>query len=341
VPRENSEKMLGPNLHQAGSQRLKSPVGRIICIALLVAVNCAGHADTVESESAAMARAAAANRAKDYAASMAIYRKLADEGSAAAPAMIGLLYFAGAGVPRDNTKACDFFAIAEKKADPNGTELLADCFFKGEGRAQDYLQSARLYEEASLRGVATADCALGNQYLGGLGVEKDQTRAAALCRKSADRGVANAQTDLGQMYLMGQGVEKNVAEAAGWFEKAADQGNANAAFLLGTMYWNGDGVERNHELAGKKWYLSAQRGNALAPARLAKYYFAASITADKRIVIDPALRAAYWGTLATHVDPSPAAQMESQKLVDLLLNAAPSLRPKLETMLATPTPPSY
>ena len=123
---------------------MKNPVGRIICTALLVTVSCGSHAATVENESDEMAKAVAANKAKDYAASMAIYRKLADEGSAAAPAMIGLLYFAGAGVPRDSTRACDFFATAEKKADPNGTELLADCFFKGEGRVQDYVQSARL-----------------------------------------------------------------------------------------------------------------------------------------------------------------------------------------------------
>ena len=320
---------------------MKSSVVQIIWTAILVTVSCASHAGTIENESDAMAKAVAANKAKDYAASMAIYRKLADEGSAAAPAMIGLLYFAGAGVPRDSARACDFFAIAEKKADPNGTELLADCFFKGEGRPKDYAQSARLYEEASVRGVAIADCALGNQYLGGLGVEKDQAKAAALCRKSADRGVANAQTDLGEMYLTGQGVEKNLPEAAGWFQKAAEQGNANAAFLLGTMYWNGDGVERDHEQAGKRWYLSATRGNTSAPARLAKYYFAASVAADKRIVIEPASKAAYWGTLATHVDPNPTAQTESQKLVDLLLNAAPSLKPKVETMLAASTPPSY
>ena len=320
---------------------MKSSVGQIICTAILVTVSCASQAGTVENESDAMAKAVAANKAKDYAASMAIYRKLADEGSAAAPAMIGLLYFAGAGVPRDSTKACDFFATSAKKADPNGTELLADCFFKGEGRPKDYVQSARLYAEASARGVAIADCALGNQYLSGLGVEKDQTKAAALCRKSADRGVANAQADLGQMYLTGQGVEKNLPEAAGWFQKAAEQGNANAAFLLGTMYWNGDGVERDHEQAGKRWYLSATRGNTLAPARLAKYYFAASVTADKQIVIEPASKAAYWGTLATHVDPNPAAQTESQKLVDLLFNAAPSLKHNVETMLAASTPPSY
>jgi TPR repeat protein len=313
----------------------------LICAAFALAISCGSLAAAVDSESDAMAKATAANKAKDYATSMTIYRKLADAGSAAAPAMIGILYFAGAGVPRDNTKACDFFAISEKKGDPNGTELLADCYFKGEGRSQDYAQSAHLYEVASARGVTTADCALGNQFLHGLGVQKDEAKAAALCRKSADRGVADAQTDLGQMYLMGQGVQKNLAEAAGWFQKAADQGNANAAFLLGTMYWNGDGVERDHEQAGTRWYQSALHGNASAPARLAKYYFARSLTPDKHIVVDVASKTAYWATLAAQTDPNPSIKTDSQKLVDLLLNAAPTLKPKVETMLAASTPPSF
>ena len=319
--------------------RFKSDLPILAVLAL--AISCGSFAAPVESESDAMGRATAANKAKDYATSMAIYRKLADAGSAAAPAMIGILYFAGAGVPRDNTKACDLFAISEKRGDPNGTELLADCFFKGEGRTQNYAQSAHLYEAASARGVTTADCALGNQYLNGLGVQKDETKAAALCRKSAERGVANAQTDLGQMYFMGQGVQKNLTEAAGWFRKAADQGSANAAFILGTMYWNGDGVERDHEQAGKRWYQSALQGNASAPARLAKYYFGRSLTPDKQILVDAASKTAYWATLAARADPNPSIKTDSQKLVDLLLNAAPNLKPQVETMLAASTPPSF
>jgi TPR repeat protein len=134
---------------------------RPICAALLAAIACAAHAQALETEPDAMAKAAAANRANDYATSIAIYRRLADQGSAAAPAMLGLMYFAGVGVPRDHTRACDYYAVAEQRGDPTGTELLADCLFKGEGRAQDYGQSARLYESASARGVAIADCALG------------------------------------------------------------------------------------------------------------------------------------------------------------------------------------
>lgn len=315
---------------------------RIACRTLVLSISCGSLAATVESETDEIAKATAANKSKDYATSMAIYRRLADQGSAHAPAMMGLLYFAGSGVPRDHTRACDYFAVSEQKGDPIGTELLADCFFKGEGRTQDYSQSAILYTKASALGFPMADCALGNQYLRGLGVEKDEAKAAALCRKSAERGVADAQTDLGQMYLMGAGVEKNLPEAAGWFQKAVDQGQANAALLLGTMYWNGDGVERNHEQAARIWHISALHGNTSAPAHLTKYYFASSIVFEqKQVRIDPARKAMYWGIVATRVDPDPAAREESQKLVDMLVGAAPSLKPTVETMLDTPTPPPF
>jgi uncharacterized protein len=144
------------------------------------------------------------------------------------------------------------------------------------------------------------------------------------------------------MYLTGAGLDRNSAEAARWFQKAVEQGQPEAAFLLGTMFWNGDGVERSHEEAGKIWHLSAERGNASAPARLAKYYFAAAVvTAEKRVLEEPGSKSAYWGIVATRVDPDSAARKESQKLVDLILGFNPSLKPKVDAMLAAAVPPSF
>jgi TPR repeat protein len=321
---------------------MKIAAGQISCVALLLLFSCVNQVDALESEADAIERAVAANRAKDYGTSISIIHKLVDQGSAAAPAMLGLMYWAGAGVQLDHSYACDLYALAEQRGDPNGTELLADCFFKGDGRAQDYTQSALLYGRASARGVAIADCALGNQYLRGLGVVKNQAKAAMLCRHSADRGVADAQTDLGQMYLLGEGVERDLPEAARWFQMAVEQGHANAALMLGKMFWNGDGVERNHEQAAQMWRISAGRGNASAPALLAKYYFAAAIIpADKRLLEEPGSKAAYWGIMATRVDPDPAVRAASQKLVDILLSASPHLKPKVEGMLASPAPPGF
>jgi TPR repeat protein len=135
------------------------------------------------------------------------------------------------------------------------------------------------------------------------------------------------------MYLRGSGTEQNYAEAARWFRKAVDQGQANAGFLLGEMYWNGDGVERNHDEAATLWQMSAQHGNASAPAMLAKYYFTSAVK-DNAIVIGPATQAAYWGTVASRIDPDPAARQDSQKLVDLLYAQSPALKPKVDELLA-------
>jgi TPR repeat protein len=99
---------------------------RILGTALLCIISFASHAETIESEADALAKAKTANQAKDYATSTAIYRRLADQGSAAAPALLGLMYFTGRGVPRDHTRACDFYAVPEQRGDPSGTELLAD-----------------------------------------------------------------------------------------------------------------------------------------------------------------------------------------------------------------------
>jgi TPR repeat protein len=298
-------------------------------------------ASAAEIESEALARARTANQAQDFATSLAIYREWSQRGSGAATTALGLMYWSGAGVVKDHQRACDLFAEAEKRSDPNGTELFGDCYFHGDGRPQDYSQSAALYTRASERGVAQADCALGNQYLLGFGVTKDPVKAFSLCRKGAERGVADAQTDLGQMYLSGTGVERSPEQAARWFQKAMDQGqdNGNAALLLGKMRWNGDGVERNHDLAASAWLVAAQHGNRSAPVLLAKYYFAASIAEPNQIRVEPGTKAIYWATVATHVEADPAARQESQKLLDMLLRSAPSLKARADDMLASRTIP--
>jgi hypothetical protein len=75
---------------------------------------------------------------------------------------------------------------------------------------------------------------------------------------------------------------------------------------------------------------------------LTKYYFAAAIVpAEQRVSEEPGLKAAYWGIVATRIDPDPAVRAQTQKLVDMLLGAAPSLKPKVEAMLTNPVVPSF
>jgi TPR repeat protein len=308
----------------------------LLCVGLLNI-----PAARAESETDAMARAVAANQARDFTTSLAIYRTWTASGSAAAPSLLGLMYWVGAGVPVDHRQACDLYATAEQRGDPKGTELLADCFYHGDGRTRDYAQSALLYRRASGRGMAQADCALGNQFLLGLGVDKDLARAFSLCEHSAELGAPDAQADLGQMYLAGQGVPRDPQEAARWLRKAMDQGQANAALVLGKMFWNGDGVERDHRQAAQAWLIAAQRQNPSAPALLARYYFVGALSSGQNrvIVVEPASKAAYWGTLASRLDPDPAQRQQSEQLVNMLLKLAPGLKARVDEMLAGPIPP--
>ena len=101
-------------------------------------------AQAAESESEALARARAANQARDFATSVAIYQEWRQRGSAAASTLLGLMYWSGTAVATDHQRACNLFAEAEKRGDPSGTELLADCYYHGDGRPQDYTQSAAL-----------------------------------------------------------------------------------------------------------------------------------------------------------------------------------------------------
>ena len=227
--------------------------------------------------------------------------------------------------------------IASRRA---ASELLGDCFLRGDGRAVDYGQAVAFYRLAGQRGLPISYCALGNMYLTGQGVPQDSAKAVELCRKSANLGVANAQTDLGQMYLTGNGVTRDFATAASWFQKASDQGQVNASYLLGVQYSRGDGVARDVDHAMELWRTAALGGNHPAPGALFRIYLQKSadvgylqmsaegtleqLPADsslrKSVDQTAAMKAVFWGTVATHMEGDPAARARILGLLNALKN---------------------
>ena len=91
----------------AQSSRMKVTARQIASVVLVLLLDGFNQANALENETDAIARAVAANRAKDYVTSLSIIRKLVDQGNAAAPAMLGLMYWEGAGVKLDRSYACD------------------------------------------------------------------------------------------------------------------------------------------------------------------------------------------------------------------------------------------
>ncbi|MGE5789250.1 MAG: tetratricopeptide repeat protein, partial [Syntrophaceae bacterium] len=114
-----------------------------------------------------------------------LYRQAAEQGDAAAQALVGGMYLVGEGVPRD------------------------------------YAEAAKWYRKAAEQGNADAQYNLGGLYANGQGVPRDCAEAAKWYRKAAEQGNADAQYDLGVMYADGQGVPRDYVLAYMLFDLAA------------------------------------------------------------------------------------------------------------------------
>jgi TPR repeat protein len=97
----------------------------------------------------------------DYATGLRLLGPLADQGSARAQTILGVMYANGHGVP------------------------------------QNYGEAMKWYRLAADQGDAAAQAALGVIYANGLGVPQDRPRGVEWTRKAADQGYANAQNNLG------------------------------------------------------------------------------------------------------------------------------------------------
>jgi hypothetical protein len=78
---------------------------------------------------------------------------------------------------------------------------------------------------AAQKGQAWAQADLGTAYELGIGVKKDMRRAASLYQKAAKQGYAAAQTNLGVLYGTGEGINYDRKAAIYWLKKAAAQGD--------------------------------------------------------------------------------------------------------------------
>ncbi|MGM9833436.1 MAG: toll/interleukin-1 receptor domain-containing protein [Candidatus Limisoma sp.] len=133
---------------------------------------------------------------KDYVKAVELFRKAAEQGSAAAQLYLGCCYKDGAGVDKDNEEA------------------------------------VKWYRKAAEQGLSQAQNNLGTCYINGVGVAKNLNEAFFWFRKSAVQGYAVAQSNLGVCYERGYGVAKNQSEAILWYRKAAEQGYSYAKARL-------------------------------------------------------------------------------------------------------------
>lgn len=180
-----------------------SPPGKVVSIKVIREKGEVVLSGTVGKEPQVAQRAAAELEAgvkafnqKDYAAAFKHLEPLAAAGNARAQSLVGWMYLAGQGAPRDDKEALTWTRKAAEQ---------------GEGSAQ--------YR-------------LGWMYLNGRAVPKNDNDALIWVRRAVEQGNAAGQDLLGGMYEHGRGVPKDMAEAVRWYRKAAQGGDPDAVKSL-------------------------------------------------------------------------------------------------------------
>lgn len=121
----------------------------------------------------------------NYRTALRLLHPLAEQGSARAQSILGLMYAGGRSVPRDDAEAVKWFRLAAHQADPVAQFQLGVMYVKGYGVPQDYDEAARWY------------------------------------RLAADQRNPQAQFDLALLYVAGEGVPQNYISAHMWLNLAA------------------------------------------------------------------------------------------------------------------------
>ena len=145
----------------------------------------------------------AAYQKGDYASALRLGRPMADQGASRAQLLLGLMYFNGHGVQRNDPEAMKWYRRAADQGDADAQLKIGDMYFEGRAVAQDYSAAARWYLFAADHGNATAQYDLGISYAKGEGVPQDNVLAhmwfnlAAVnftSRLSRDRAIALRDT---------------------------------------------------------------------------------------------------------------------------------------------------
>lgn len=161
-------------------------------------------------------------------------RPAAEAGDPQAQFYLGSLYEAGAGVPRDYSRAVNWYTRAAEQGHGSAQLALGLILYNGAGEGsvpQDLEEAARWLMAAARQEDPKpyAQFLVGHMYLEGRGLPRDLKKAEAYARAAAEHGVAGAQYDLGLLIGSREHTLAERIESYAWFLLAARQGHPGAA----------------------------------------------------------------------------------------------------------------
>jgi TPR repeat protein len=135
---------------------------------------------------------------------------------------LGLLYYKGDGVARDNDKARELFRKAAGMSQTEAMHDLGVVYGNGYGVPRDYIKARDWFQKGADLGDATCMFNVGVLYATGDGIARNYTKAREWYQKAAEAGHASAMYNLGYMFEKGSGGPQDYAKALDWYQKAVD-----------------------------------------------------------------------------------------------------------------------
>lgn len=213
----------------------------------------------------------------------------------------GVQNLSGHGIPKDESKALQYFKAASDKGSVSADNAIAVMYNEGIGVKQDKTLALQYYEKAATYNDASAQYNLAVYYYendpNNPKLQQYLTQAIANNDSDALNLKARIQMKNGQfkaayqsfkksaghqnpeaffyLYLMnqeGQGVAKNNRQALTYLQKAAELNEPNALFTLGTMYLKGEVIQKDTKKAFVLLEQATQMGHIKATVNLAIMY---------------------------------------------------------------------
>lgn len=136
----------------------------------------------------------------------------------------------------DRNEAAQLVEYLQNAADPGKADAqyrLGMMYFTGQMVDKNDDEGLYWYRLAADQGHAEAQFSLGVRYVLGQGTDQDPYEAHRWFKRAAEHGYAKAQHNLALTYMHGIGTERQIDKAQEWFNKASNAGIQKASGFVG------------------------------------------------------------------------------------------------------------
>jgi uncharacterized protein len=201
---------------------------------------------------------------------------------------LGICYFFGAGVDKDEDEAFKWLSLSAKAGGDEADCGLGVCYFLGSGVEEDKKEAFKCFARSAEKRNENGLSCLGYCYLKGSGVKKDEAKAIECFKqsilhnpdfhdlKAVQTLSPHRERRIKNLFvvecLSGSEVKEESSEFVKWLEISDENMSPIVQLFLGDCYSSGNGAIQDQSKALQWWIRAGEHGNAEAQCNIGEYY---------------------------------------------------------------------